>query len=135
MIESQLASMELTVAVLAGVVITKIDVLLGNYLHAHRDVLILDQPDHARLIDTRINHAHRRKNNRYLAFRQHLQRLPYRNDPDRLKARVQQEHRSSGQHPDHLIWSPRRDFNPRPLPYRGSALSTELQGPATLELL
>ena len=88
-VERQLAGMKLPAAILAGVVITKIDVLLRNYLHAYRDVLILQQPDNTRLIDARINHALRRKNHRHLAFGQHLECLPYRNDPDGLEARVQ----------------------------------------------
>jgi hypothetical protein len=56
-IERQLNPVKLPVSVLACVVITKINVLLCNYLHANRDVLKLDQPNHARLIDSRINHA------------------------------------------------------------------------------
>src|SRR6266487_4259177 len=32
-------------------------------------------------------------------------------------------------------WSPRRDSNPRPLPYQGSALPTELRGPGDPPIL
>ena len=97
-VESQLTPMELPVAVLARVVVAEIDVLLRNNLHAHRDVLILDQPDDAGLIDARIDHALRRKNYSHLPLREHLERLPYRNDPDGLEARVQQEYWSLREH-------------------------------------
>src|SRR4051794_17154515 len=80
MIERQLTPVKLTVAVLARVVIAKVDVLLGYHLHSYRDVLILDQSDDTRLIYTRVDHALRRKDDRHLAFRQHLERVPYRND-------------------------------------------------------
>jgi hypothetical protein len=37
--------------------------------------------------------------------------------------------RPSGPQEGKVNWSPRRDSNPRPLPYQGSALPTELRGP------